>query len=407
MLCVALPACQSAPYTASRQPPPPIEAGRLVSPVTTQALNPVSAPMAPSPAPHSRSAGPREAAIFPGGPAIASSEGNVRIVPGGRVDLDLVDVDVATAARAILGDLLRINYAIDPRVQGRVTVKTPNPISTRESVALFEDALSQIDVGLSERNGAYLIAPITPGRMPPAAALAVRNEVDGAAALGYGTRAVSLKYVPAKEMAEIIQQLSPDAVVRIDAERNLLVLKGSGAQFGALLETIRTVDVDWLANKAVGLFPIETMPADAMAKSLNEVMANENIIATMARITTLDANNSVMIVAKTPQVLATMRRWVSRLDRRVASALRLYSHQMRFARATQVAPLIAGALGLPVGASGREAGGQRRTGQGQAVGGFKDRGLGGSGLGGSGSSAGAFGAGSLGGGSDLGAFVRL
>lgn len=335
---------------------------------------------------------PREVSIFPGASALTASNRPVEVRPGGKVELDLIDVDVEAAARAVLGDLLKVNYTIDPQVSGRVTLKTPSPVTIRQSVALLETSLAQSGIILTERDGGYVITMRQDGKAP-SGALAVRNGAAGGA-LGFGARAVSLKYVSAKEMADLIQQLQPDAVARIDAEHNVIVLRGTGADFNALLETVRTFDVDWLANKSVGLFRVETMSADQLARSLLEILTNENINGSLAKVTTLDANNSVLVVAKTPQILTSVRRWVARLDRPSASALRLHTYEMRHARASQVAPLIASALGFAAILGNQNAPGGSSRGGGSAGGSF----AGASSAGGSslGSGAGGFGSGGFG-----------
>lgn len=346
--CLTLAACQ---MTARRD----MEALDRTAPtladegVQTSALGP-----APAASSAGRPSSSRDIALFPGGsPIRPAGQNGVRIAPGNQVEIDLVSVDVETAAQAILGDLLKVNFTVDPKVTGTITVRTPTPVNTTQAVALLENALGQNGAALVQKDGAFSIVPTEAGKTP-AAALAVRS--GGAnAEVGYGSRAVSLKHVAAKEMAELIQQLQPDAVVRIDNERNVLVLRGSGADFNALMETVRTFDVDWLANKSVGLFRIETMPAEVMNRSLAEILANENINGSIARVSVLDANNALLVVAKSPQVLGSIRRWIQRLDRPSASAFRLFTYEMRHARAAQVAPLIAGGLGLPVVASAREA----------------------------------------------------
>ncbi len=383
LLCAAIPACQ-ARQPAAVATGAPDTTGGIARGVVAGARLPPPDQLPPRPA-------SREIAVYPGGTPLAPAVPAVRIARGGQVELDLVDVDIETAARAVLGDLLKVNFSIDPQVTGRVTLRTPSPISIRQSVSLLENALAQAGVSLVEQDGAYLLT-MKPEGKPVPGSLAVRAQ--GGTALGAGSRAVALKHVSAKEMAELIQQLAPDAVARIDAERNVLVLRGTGAEFNALMETVRTFDVDWLANKSVGLFRIETMSAQLMSKSLNEILVNENINGALARVTTLDANNSLLVVAKTPQVLTSVRRWIQRLDRPSATALHLYPYQMRHARASQVAPLIAGALGFATVSNAREggpgggarsgAGGGASSGSGGSLGGSGGSGFGGNGGGGNG-----------------------
>jgi general secretion pathway protein D len=82
-----------------------------------------------------------------------------------------------------------------------------------------------------------------------------------------------------------------------------------------------------------------------MVTNLTELMRNENVDTAMVRFNVIDSNNSVLAIAKTRSALDTVRRWVSRLEAAGSSRKRLHSYTMRFAQATQVAPMIARLLG--------------------------------------------------------------
>ena len=69
---------------------------------------------------------------------------------------------------------------------------------------------------------------------------------------------VTLRYIPAAEMQKILEPLaSPDAFVRVDPNRNMLVLAGTSSELANLMATIKTFDVDVLKGMSVGLVPGE------------------------------------------------------------------------------------------------------------------------------------------------------
>ena len=69
-------------------------------------------------------------------------------------------------------------------------------------------------------------------------------------------------------MAEILKPIAPaGAVRRVDPERNLLVLAGTGAELQNMLEAIEVFDADWMAGKSFGLFKLEhTDPTSVVAE---------------------------------------------------------------------------------------------------------------------------------------------
>src|SRR5690606_23843625 len=46
----------------------------------------------------------------------------------GNVTLNFVDTEIAEVLRAVLGDMLKLNYVLDPRIKGQITLKTNRPI---------------------------------------------------------------------------------------------------------------------------------------------------------------------------------------------------------------------------------------------------------------------------------------
>ena len=66
------------------------------------------------------------------------------IAEAGRegVTLNLIDAPIADAAKAVLGDVLKVNYIVDSRVKGSVTVQTSKPIKREAVLDIFDAVLS-------------------------------------------------------------------------------------------------------------------------------------------------------------------------------------------------------------------------------------------------------------------------
>ena len=56
-------------------------------------------------------------------------------------DLNFENAPVSTVAKVILGDILGVGYAIDPRVQGTVTLASVRPIAKADALYVLENAL--------------------------------------------------------------------------------------------------------------------------------------------------------------------------------------------------------------------------------------------------------------------------
>jgi general secretion pathway protein D len=281
-------------------------------------------------------------AVFDGGDSIAAPHPGITYNATGQVTISFNDVDAKEAAKTVLEDILNQSHVIDPKVEGKITIHSPKPVAPKDALRLLETGLQQVGAVVVIRNGVHYVMPR--GQGVTEAPNAIVPAGKGGAA-GYSSRAVQLRHIAATEMAEILKGSAKDTGVRVDGARNLLILSGTSAEHDAWMETVRTFDVDWLANRSVGVFKITSQQADGMVKSLTEVMRNENVDQQMVRFTTIDATNSVLAVAKTPEALKTVRQWVKRLEATGAQQQQLFSYQMKYAQAKDVAPVLAKIFG--------------------------------------------------------------
>ena len=73
-------------------------------------------------------------------------------------------------------------------------------------------------------------------------------------------------------MKEILKPLTPPgALVEADEARNLLLVAANSVEVVNLIELVQTFDIDWLAKRSVGVFPVNSTGADVMIKELNAV----------------------------------------------------------------------------------------------------------------------------------------
>ncbi len=77
----------------------------------------------------------------------------------GAFELNLLDVPLAAAAKAVLGDALGVNYSIDSRVQGTVTIQTPKPVGQKRLLSMFRGALKGLGASIIGEDGVFRIVP--------------------------------------------------------------------------------------------------------------------------------------------------------------------------------------------------------------------------------------------------------
>jgi general secretion pathway protein D len=128
------------------------------------------------------------------------------IASGNGFDLNFENTPVATVAKVVLGDILGTGYAIDPRVQGTVSLVSVKPVPKSDIVFVLENALRLSGVVLVRDTAGY--------RLTPLGDAVGTGRVDAAASSpepGYGVSVVPLQYVSAQTLLKLMDSFATKA----------------------------------------------------------------------------------------------------------------------------------------------------------------------------------------------------
>ncbi|MEQ1837318.1 MAG: hypothetical protein ABL858_03100, partial [Candidatus Nitrotoga sp.] len=117
--------------------------------------------------------------------------------------VNLENANIAEAAKLILGDTMKENYIVDPRVNGTITLYSVNRLSAGELLSAFEAALRMNGAVLIKGDGGFKITSstdVSEGEM---------GSVDypgrsGRTADGYGVSVVPLKNISAANATALV-----------------------------------------------------------------------------------------------------------------------------------------------------------------------------------------------------------
>jgi general secretion pathway protein D len=186
--------------------------------------------------------------------------------------LNLVEAPIKAAAKNVLGDILKVNYTIDSRVQGTVSIQTSNPVDKETLVDLFETSLSSSGVSIVRRGAGYQLVPSTDA-LASTPAVAVPSVSRGGP--GVSLQVIELSYAGADEMKTILEPISRQgSIIRADAARNQLVISGTQQELKSIREAISVFDVDWMRGRSVALHPLSNSKPSAVAAELEAVFSS-------------------------------------------------------------------------------------------------------------------------------------
>ncbi len=276
----------------------------------------------------------------------------------GDFTLNLVNVPIAQAAKAVLGDALEKNYAIKPGVTGTVTLQTTRPLTARALLDTFQTVL--------ELNGATLqrdgdIITIIPSQ-GAARRITNSNELDR---LGARVVAVPLKYIGTAEMVRLLNPIAGSTVeLQTIAKRNILLVSGNRAEINAAIDAINLFDVDILKGKSVGLFPLKAAEPEAVVEELQVIFENQEGGGLQDVISFLPSQQlgAVLVVTSRSRYLEKAERWIRDLDRAAGGATRrpvVYKLQNRSAE--DLAEILSDMAANPSNDGGADIGSQTRV----------------------------------------------
>jgi general secretion pathway protein D len=256
------------------------------------------------------------------------------------VTLNFPGVDVHEAAKAILGDILGLNYAVDPSVSGAVTVVTAHPVKKADVFPILEDSLKAANLGLVRRGAVYTIVPIAEAKRQP--------QLVGPEDPGYGTEAIELHFVSATELKKLLDPMVPEnAISQADPGRNLLLVTGSAGERSSIRALIRQFDVNWLRGMSFALFVPKHTDSKLIMPELDQVLNGENSpTAGLVRLLSVERVNGILAISAQPQYLQDVRRWVDMLDREgEEGGKRLFVYRVQNGRASDLATVLVNAFG--------------------------------------------------------------
>jgi general secretion pathway protein D len=327
--CASHPAPAPGPVQPALQfPPPPARK------TGTEAL-PAAEPQAP--VVHQGATAPART-LAPGGPS-------VQVTQGGDVTLNFADADIREVVRAVLGDVLGLNYYVDSKVQGTVTVETTRPLPRAAVLPALERILRASGAALVQDNGLVRVMPLDTGD---------KGAPAQAPMPGSAIRLLPLQYVTADQIQKIIQPFVPlGASLTADSTHNVLVLSGSREDMDSLANLVRSFDTDWLARMSFALVPLRNGTAEAIASQMREIVAGasggeSNDTLRIVPVAQLEA---VLVITTQPRYLAWAQQQIELLDSGAAdSAERTYIYHVQYGRANDLTDVLTRIFG-PAGAA--------------------------------------------------------
>jgi len=188
----------------------------------------------------------------------------------GEYSLNFDEADLGEVAKVILSDILGENYLLSPKVAGKVTLQTSQPLSRSELLPTLDMLLDINNAAMVYQKGVYQIKPKADAIQ--SSAFSTYNKYKKQITAGYQIKVVPVKNVAVDELAEIIKPLMQQkSILHVDSNRNMLMIAGSAAELARAMDMVNTFDVDVMKGRSFGLFPLQNVDAAKIIEELEQV----------------------------------------------------------------------------------------------------------------------------------------
>lgn len=287
------------------------------------------------------------------------------ITPAGQdYNLSFDNANLPDVARMVLGEVLKVPYIIDPKVQGTVTLSTGSPVTRDELLNVLESALQMNDAALVYDGQQYKVVPgsVLAGGTPNGSFdIANRGQ---ATPPGYGVTVLPLRHVQAVTVMGLLEGfISRSGLVRAASRGNLLLLRGTAQERDALIGIARSFDVDAMSSQSAAIAVLRNSAPEEIIPHLRKVSQTDPDpqATSLVRFEPLPRLNAILILAPDKSQVNEALAWVTRLDQPTEEGASYYIYRVQNAKASSLTRILNDAFGQGAASASASEPDQRRS----------------------------------------------
>ena len=241
-------------------------------------------------------------------------------------------------------ELLKINYIIEGKVQGKITLQTFRKVPTKDLYSVFEQILAVNGITVVKSGNFYRFLPI-------------RDSSKKALNLHYGNR----PHMPDKDRVVIqlipLRNLSPATIKKTIAplitkngilldipETNILMLIDLASSAKQVTHVVEALDTDKISSSDIQLYTINHSDPEVVAEELNEIFGSMGYTSSLNKsllFIPLARINSILVVSTLEDVIGRVDFWMEKLDQPISSGqLSTFVYYIQNAEADKLAGLL-------------------------------------------------------------------
>src|SRR5262249_9729347 len=241
----------------------------------------------------------------------------------------------------VLAKMLKINYILNPKVNGKVTVNTYGENKPLDARQLLETILRINGAVMVQVGDLFRIVPAADAvRLPISPKIGGKDIPNDEQVI---LNLIFLKYASVNDMKTLIDPfLGEGRTLVLYEAANLLMILDNARNMRRTMELIELFDNDAFATKRVRLFNIENGRPSDIVKELETVFKAYALSEKNASVKfmPIDRINTIIAIAPNPGAFTEVEKWSAKLDipvRVTAGSIQNHVYRLKYGCAESVA----------------------------------------------------------------------
>ena len=242
-----------------------------------------------------------------------------------------------------LASALNINYWLDPRVQGQVTVRTATPIGREDLMPVFQHILRNNGFVAVNDGKMYVISPAEEGKTR--AKLKNSDVIVKPGDDEMIMELVKVHHASAQDIVQLMQTfVTPGGDVLAYPRSNLIIISDLESNAKRLAELVETFDTDTFGDLTAKIYHIEHASIDEIGSELTSVLDSYQALQSGSGVymIPLPRLNSIAVIAADPEVFVNVEYWLATLDvpSRSTTTRKVHVYHVENAKAADLAGVL-------------------------------------------------------------------
>ncbi len=264
---------------------------------------------------------------------------------GEKIALDFQDAELTEVITA-LAEIIGINYIVDPKVKGKVSIHTSGEISKEDVLPILETIFEVNDVTAVKVGNIYKIIPAKDAEKQPLIPRRGKELGDSTSPDRLILQIVPLRYIPSKEIEKILKPfLGRGGDIVEFTDRNILVIVDTISNMKKLMELVDTVDVSIFDTVQVKIYELENADAKDLAKELGDLfkalgLESQGKKGDLLSFIPIERMNIILAASSLPDVFYKIDEWVKKLDAVSGAEEQIFIYFVENQKATDLGGII-------------------------------------------------------------------